>query len=173
MRAVFAPNGSPLQIVGPQNRGPHRVAWSLQIPDQPLSECGQGNQGTPPAGFTPLRAHRAKLSPSKNPDESDIVYNRVRIVEDRWWTAAARGQREYLYVYTGDYPQFDPHGTVGNWFHRVGAGMRPWCPLLSRPWTTLTPDRVETRTIQDDLGKVVSKVTRRYHTFVWGRGCGV
>ncbi len=154
---IFAQDNSPRQVVGPQTWADIHILSPYKYQIDLYPAASKGNKDTGTGLYTPSGAP-IKTVTVENPDDSATIYNRLHIVE----TTAEGSQHDYLYIYTGGYPVLDLNG---KWELISDGGVRHET-LVSNPVDA--DNRVETRTVSDGVGKVVSEVRRQYCTYTWG-----
>ena len=160
---IYAADNSPRQVVGPQTMANITVINTFKYQIQLYPATAKGTKDPTSGLYAPTGAPTKTIT-IENPDNSVTTYNRLHITESTGDGSAA-GQRDYLFTYTGKYPQYDPSG---QWDLVSQGGVRQE-NLESHLIDPSNPnDRLETRTISDQTGKIVSQVQRQYHMYTWG-----
>lgn len=160
---LYGPDNAPRQVVGPQTMADITTvnSFKYQVLLYPATVKGVKD---PTSGLYVPTGTPTKTIIIENPDNSVAICNRLHITESTGDGNTA-SQRDYLFTYTGIYPAFDPNG---QWDLVSQGGLRKESLVDHLIDPSNPKDRLETRTISDQTGKVVSQVQRRYHMYTWG-----
>lgn len=160
---IYGPDNAPRQVIGPQTMADITTINSCKYQIRLYPATAKGTKDPTSGLYAPVDSPTKTIT-VENPDNSATIYNRLHIIESTG-DGSTVGQRDYLFTYTGTYPAFDPNG---QWDLVSQGGVRKES-LVSHLIDPNNPnDRLETRTISDQTGKIVSQVQRHYHMYTWG-----